>query len=341
MVSSEVKDALKIENLMRIYHLIMKNLKYLVDQGRIAIALAYNKTKSIHQGLSAIFEYFMVSDEISEDFVFRQNGLDMFLKLMLNQTPPSVVKNNENEEEKIEINGKVEHTSQPKVNTFTLSDSLDDEDEFVEFMKERLTKNKNENLSLKNHIEESYPVKSLTRKIVASDFVPNEFARTMTLIDSNISKAKDIASNMDWSVNKKGYRQRLISEKFDPGHNNEIWFLFKLNKFVEIKEIQIGFTNFWTIETEVYVEPSSVIIEAGMTEDELSLHPNASICSLKKIEDRGFANFGVTVYGLNLYTFNQPNNSENLEDLIDSSFNSLQSIKARYIKIRIKNNFLT
>ena len=341
MVSSEVKDALKIENVMRIYHLIMKNLKYLVDQGRIAIALAYNKTKSIHQGLSAIFEYFMVSDEISEDFVFRQNGLDMFLKLMLNQTPPSVVKNNENEEEKIEINGKVEHTSKPKVNTFTLSDSLDDEDEFVEFMKERLTKNKNENLSLKNHIEESYPVKSSTRNIAASDFVPNEFARTMTLIDSNISKAKDIASNMDWSVNKKGYRQRLISEKFDLGHNNEIWFLFKLNKFVEIKEIQIGFTNFWTIETEVYVEPSSVIIEAGMTEDELTLHPNASICSLKKIEDRGFANFGVTVYGLNLYTFNQPNNSENLEDLIDSSFNSLQSIKARYIKIRIRNNFLT
>ena len=84
MVSSEVKDAQKIENVMRIYHLIMKNLKDLVDQGRIAIALAYNKTRSIHQGLSSIFKYFMVADEIAEDFVFRQNGLDMFLKLMLN-----------------------------------------------------------------------------------------------------------------------------------------------------------------------------------------------------------------------------------------------------------------
>ena len=86
MVSSEVKDAKKIENVMQIYELIMKNLKDLVDQGRIATALAYSKAKSIHQGLSAVFDYFMVSDEIAEDFVFRQNGLDKFLKLMLNQT---------------------------------------------------------------------------------------------------------------------------------------------------------------------------------------------------------------------------------------------------------------
>ena len=344
MVSSEVKDAKKIENVMQIYELIMKNLKDLVDQGRIATALAYSKAKSIHQGLSAVFDYFMVSDEIAEDFVFRQNGLDKFLKLMLNQSSSSADQNSHSqfEEEKIAVNGAEEQNQVTNTNNFASTDSADDEeDELVEFMNERLTKNDNENLSLKDPFEEPYPIKSVKRNITASDFVPNEFARTMTLIDSNISKAKDIASNMDWSVNKKGYRQRLISEKFDPGHNNEIWLLFKLNKFIEIKEIQIGFTNFWTIETEVYVEPSSVIIEAGMTEDELTLHPNASIWSLKKIDDKGFGNFGVTVYGINLYTFNQQNKSENLDGLIDSSFNSLQSIKARYIKVRIRNNFVT
>jgi hypothetical protein len=106
------------------------------------------------------------------------------------------------------------------------------------------------------------------KKVTSADFVLNEFARTMVLVDSNIAKAKEIASNMDWSVNKKGYRQRLISQKFEPEHNDEIWILFKLNRYIEIKDIQIGFTNFWTTDTEVYIEPSSVIIEAGMTQDE-------------------------------------------------------------------------
>ena len=122
----------------------------------------------------------------------------------------------------------------------------------------------------------------------------------MILVDSNIKNVKEQVLNMDWSVNKKGYRQRLVFQKFEPEHNNEIWLLFKLNRVIEVKEIQIGFTNFWTVDTEVYIEPSSVIIEAGMTENETT-----SICSLTKVDDKGFANFGSTVYGLNLYSFNK------------------------------------
>jgi hypothetical protein len=108
----------------------------------------------------------------------------------------------------------------------------------------------------------------MNRGVASGDFLPNEFARTMTLVNSNMEKVKELTANIDWSVNKKGYRQRLVYQKFDPEINNEIWMLFKLNRVVEIKEIQIGFTNFWTVDSEVYIEPSSVIVETGLTEHE-------------------------------------------------------------------------
>jgi len=178
--------------------------------------------------------------------------------------------------EKSEVVPKEESTEikeENKDEEYSAEESKDNEyqqNELLDFIQERLSKPTNDKIILEGKSEDIFVHNQLARSANSGDFVPNEFARTMTLADSNISKAKEMVANMDWSVNKKGYRQRLISQKFEPEHNNEIWLLFKLNRFIEIKEIQIGFTNFWTVETEVYIEPSSVIIEAGMTEDEMS-----------------------------------------------------------------------
>lgn len=60
----------------------------------------------------------------------------------------------------------------------------------------------------------------------------------------------------------------------------------------------MGFVNFQTVEHEVYVEPSSVLVEAGPTVDNLS-----SIYTLDKVDDKGFASFSSTVYGKNFYSF--------------------------------------
>jgi len=90
--------------------------------------------------------------------------------------------------------------------------------------------------------------------------------------------------------------------KFEAEHNNELIMTFKLAQYFEIKEIQIGFISFWTANTEIYIEPSSVIIEAGFNEDNMT-----EICILDKIEDKGFGNFGVTVYGKNFYSFTKSN----------------------------------
>jgi hypothetical protein len=51
--------------------------------------------------------------------------------------------------------------------------------------------------------------------------------------------------------------------------------MFKLPNVVELREIQIAFNNFWAADTEVYAEPLSVLVEAGLDENNLSL-----VCNL-------------------------------------------------------------
>ena len=62
---------------------------------------------------------------------------------------------------------------------------------------------------------------------------------------------------------------------------------------------------------------------------------------MKKLDDKGFANFGTTVYGLNFYAFNQQSQNDNISELMESNLNSLQSLKARYIKFRMRSNSIT
>jgi hypothetical protein len=70
---------------------------------------------------------------------------------------------------------------------------------------------------------------------------------------------------------------------------------FSLPSPIELKEIQIGFTNYWGADTETFVEPLSVLVEAGMDENNLSL-----ICNLHLIKDDAFGSVSATVFGKNL-----------------------------------------
>ena len=65
-----------------------------------------------------------------------------------------------------------------------------------------------------------------------------------------------------------------------------------------MKEIQIGFNNFWAADAEIYAEPLSVLVEAGMEENNLSL-----VCNLHIAKDDAFGSVSVTVFGKNLQTF--------------------------------------
>ena len=74
--------------------------------------------------------------------------------------------------------------------------------------------------------------------------------------------------------------------------------MFQLPQPIELKEIQIGFTNYWQIDTEVYAEPLSVLVEAGMDQNNLSM-----VCNLQIIKDDGFGQVSATVFGKNLQSF--------------------------------------
>ena len=71
--------------------------------------------------------------------------------------------------------------------------------------------------------------------------------------------------------------------------------LFKLNQNSLLREIQIGFINYWATETEVCVEPISVLVQGGQDKDNLT-----NICSLELLNDSAFYSFNSVVFGKNL-----------------------------------------
>jgi len=64
---------------------------------------------------------------------------------------------------------------------------------------------------------------------------------------------------------------------------------------IELREIQIAFNNYWSIDTEVYAEPLSVLVEAGIDKNNLSL-----VCNLQIVKDDAFGSVSATVFGQNI-----------------------------------------
>lgn len=109
-------------------------------------------------------------------------------------------------------------------------------------------------------------------------------------------------SKTDWSVNKRAYKHRIIIKHLQGALKHEYWLLFSLAQPVEMKEVQIAFTNYWAADTEVYAEPLSVLVEAGLDENNLSL-----VCNLQIVKDDAFGSVSATVFGSNLQTFSSVN----------------------------------
>ena len=71
--------------------------------------------------------------------------------------------------------------------------------------------------------------------------------------------------------------------------------LFKLNQNSLIREIQIGFVNYWASESEVCIEPLTVLVQGGMDKDNLQ-----HICALDIITDTAFLSVNSTIFAKNL-----------------------------------------
>lgn len=95
------------------------------------------------------------------------------------------------------------------------------------------------------------------------------------MVDNNGGDLSNSYAKTDWSVNKRAYKHRIIVKHLAGSLRPEYWILFSLPHPVELREIQIGFNNYWGADTEIYAEPLSVLVEAGMDENNLSM-----VCNL-------------------------------------------------------------
>lgn len=59
-------------------------------------------------------------------------------------------------------------------------------------------------------------------KVDRSNFALVEYSRSMKMTDNNTNLVKENYANTDWSINKKGFKQCIVSQKFNPEQNNEI-----------------------------------------------------------------------------------------------------------------------
>jgi len=73
---------------------------------------------------------------------------------------------------------------------------------------------------------------------------------------------------------------------------------FKLEHPALIREIQIAFINFWQIENEVFLEPLSVLVTAGMDTKNMN-----HVCTLDIVKDNAYNSVHATIFGKNLLEF--------------------------------------
>ena len=69
-------------------------------------------------------------------------------------------------------------------------------------------------------------------------------------------------------MNKRGYKHRVIFKLLKNELEGEYTVQFKSFYPVSLREIQIGFINYWQTDNEVYAQPLSVVVEAGMSPSE-------------------------------------------------------------------------
>ena len=127
-----------------------------------------------------------------------------------------------------------------------------------------------------------------------------EFSKNMVMTDNNGGDVLVNYQKTDWSVNKRAYKHRIITKQLTGQLRHEYWILFQLQSPVELREIQIAFNNYWGADTEVYAEPLSVLVEAGMDPVNMSL-----VCDLQVAKDDAFGSVSASVYGANLQTFGE------------------------------------
>jgi len=92
----------------------------------------------------------------------------------------------------------------------------------------------------------------------------------------------------------------------------EFNMMFELPYVTLLREIQIGCINYWQVEHEVYVEPVAVVVEAGLTKENLS-----HVITLDVVTDNAFQSVGSQVYGKTIGQLVDNKRLQSLERVIE------------------------
>ena len=181
--------------------------------------------------------------------------------------------------------------------------------------------------------EEEYSV-NLSKKYEPTTHALEEFAKNMLIESTSASDVLTSYQTVDWSVNKKGYRHKVFNKQLSGALKNEFVMTFKLKTVVEVSELQVGIVNYWGGTNELFIEPSSIVVEGGMNLNNMNI-----ICTLNKVRDDGFANFAVSVFGRNMETYTQEH-VKSVQSLINLKMDSLPHFCAKYLRFKFRKGII-
>ena len=163
-----------------------------------------------------------------------------------------------------------------------------------------------------------------------------ELGKNMVLQSTSTKDPVSSYQRIDWTANKRVYKHKVYIKQKAGTQHLEFSMLFKLENPALIREIQIAFINFWQIENEVFLEPLSVLVTAGMDPKNLN-----HVCTLDIVKDNAYNSVHATIFGKNMLEFKDEqrntfkassgNLKEQLEEVIRKKLDSLGNFKAQYI----------
>jgi hypothetical protein len=133
-----------------------------------------------------------------------------------------------------------------------------------------------------------------------------EIANQMTLLKTSANDPVASYARTDWSANKRANKSKIFSSAATVADSIEYKMLFKLPYLALLREIQVGFFNYW--QNESVPQPVSVVLYAGVDEKDAMNH----VFTLQRIQDNAFTQLGSANYGLNFNSFKPSDTDQEL-----------------------------
>jgi len=317
LVESEVLTKLAMKTLIAFVHEFDNKIYQLAEIATISFNISTKLNNQVNKIVLKLMESWLSSESIALSFALELKGFE-FLLDRINAADSRSRQLTKIQEDK-QVKGAEAVTTIPRFYAETdLEDAI-----WAELSKSGKDSAKEEEFSV-----------NLAKKFEPNTHILEEHAKTMLLESISSGDLVSSFSTIDWSVNKRGYRHRIFNKQLNETLKNELALTFKLKTVIEATEIQVGIINYWGGTNELFIEPTSIIVEGGMSLNNMNI-----VCTLNKVQDDGFGNFAVSVFGRNMETFTSEN-SKSVEQQINLKLDSLPHFCVRYVRFKFRKGVI-